>query len=173
MTELRPPVYAEGRALLLVGLRQHHPQATAAQSILEQWEAFEALKRMPGAIGTTTYGVVCGNNPAEQTFEYMCGLEVADFDAVPADLDRMQIQSQRYAVFTHRGKVAKLRNTWAEIWNEWLPASGYAAADAPDFELYDYRFDRQAGKGVIEIWFPVMPEYDQNITKTLPQLLNL
>ncbi len=173
MTELRPPAYAEGRPLLLAGLRQHHTQADATQSIPAQWEKFGQLDRIPGAIGITTYGVVCATNPAQHTFEYMCGIEVGNFDAVPADLGRMRINAQRYAVFTHKGRVAKLRHTWAEIWNEWLPASGYQAADVPDFELYDYRFDRATGKGVIEIWFPIVPEYDQNITKTLPQMLNI
>jgi AraC family transcriptional regulator len=173
MTELRPPVYAEGRSLLLAGIRQYHSQADATQTIPLQWEQFDQRGRIPGAIGITTYGVVCGNNPADQTFEYMCGIEVTDLAAIPADLGRMQINGQRYAVFTHNGHVSKLRDTWAAIWNEWLPASGYQTADVPDFELYDYRYDRQTKQGIIEIWFPLLPEYDQNITKTLPQILNL
>jgi AraC family transcriptional regulator len=163
--ELKPPVYAEGRAMLIAGLRSHHGQETATQSIPTQWDAFRELGAISGAIGTTTYGVVCGNDPKEQTFEYMAGIEVADFESLPEDLGRMQITPQRYAVFTHNGHGSKLRLTWAAIWNEWLPASGYEAANLPDFEVYDQRFNRSTGIGIIEIWFPIMPEYDQNITK--------
>jgi AraC family transcriptional regulator len=170
MTELRPPVYAEGRLLLLAGIRQHHAHADAVHSIPAQWAQFQQDGMIsPGAI---TYGAVCGNNPDRQTFEYMSAIEVPDFESVPADLGRMRIQAQRYAVFTHSGPVAKLRQTWAEIWNEWLPASGYQTADVPDFERYDERFDPVTGQGIVEIWFPIMPELGQIVTKTLPERVN-
>jgi ribosomal protein S18 acetylase RimI-like enzyme len=98
---------------------------------------------------------VCGSDQAARTFEYMCGVEVAAFDAIPRELGRMRVPAQRYAVFTHRGHVAALRATWDAIWREWLPRSGEHPANTPDFERYDARFDPQTGSGEIEIWFPV------------------
>jgi AraC family transcriptional regulator len=41
------------------------------------------------------------------------------------------------------------------IWNQWLPASGLRAADAPNFERYDEKFDPLTGNGGLEIWLPV------------------
>ena len=38
------------------------------------------------------------------------------------------------------------------IWNQWLPASGLKAADAPNFERYDEKFDSATGNGGSEIW---------------------
>jgi AraC family transcriptional regulator len=164
MTELKPPRITEGRPMLLAGIRQHHAFAAAVNTIPPQWEAFRQLGPIPGAIvaeptathGPMSYGVVCGNDVATQTFEYMCAIEVADFASLPADLGRIRILTQQYAVFTHTGHIAGIQTTWNSIWNEWLPASGYLPADVPDFEVYDDRFDPQTGLGLIEIWFPII-----------------
>jgi AraC family transcriptional regulator len=155
MTELNPPKITTGRPMLLAGIRQHHAFADAVNTIPPQWEAFRQLRSIPGAIGTTTYGVVCGNDVAAQTFEYMCAIEVTDFESLPADLGRVRILTQQYAVFTHTGHISGIQTTWNSIWNEWLPASGYLPADVPDFEIYDDRFDPKTGMGLVEIWFPI------------------
>ena len=141
--------------MLLAGLRRHHSFGGAATTIPAQWEAFRALGELAGQQGATTYGVVCGSTPATQTFEYMCGAEVAGFDALPPELGRMRVPAQRYAVFTHRGHVSAIRTVWDAIWQDWLPRSGERPADTPDFERYDERFDPRTGSGEIEIWFPV------------------
>ncbi len=157
MTELKPPRYITGPLMLLAGIRQHHAYADAQQSIPSQWQQFRQLAPIPGAAGTSTYGVICGNNLEQQTFEYMCAIEVPDFDAIPADLGRIRIHTQQYAVFTHEGHISSLQKTWNSIWNEWLPASGYQTANVPDFEVYDQRFDPQTGLGIIEIWCGITP----------------
>ena len=141
--------------MLLAGLRRHHTFDGAAATIPAQWSELAALLPLPGQQGATTYGVVCGSVPAERTFEYMCGVEVAAFDAVPRELGRMRVPGQRYAVFTHRGHVAGLRATWDAIWHDWLPRSGHQPANTPDFERYDERFDARTGRGEIEISFPI------------------
>jgi AraC family transcriptional regulator len=165
MTELNPPRFAEGRPMLLAGVRTHHPHSDPTPSIAAQWAAFRQLPPIPGTIDpNTTYGIVCGNNDAQQTFEYMCGTEVTDLETLPTDLGRMKLNAQRYAVFTHNGHISQLRITWIAIWNEWLPASGYLAADVPEFEVHDDRFDPETGRGIIEIWFPIVAEADQRLT---------
>ena len=155
LTPIDPTRYADGPAMLLAGLRRHHSFAGAAATIPAQWQAFQELGPIPGQRGATTYGVVCGSSQAAQTFEYMSGVEVETFDALPRELGRMRVPAQRYAVFTHRGHVSGLRATWAAIWGEWLPRSGQQPANTPDFERYDERFDPRTGAGEIEIWFPI------------------
>jgi AraC family transcriptional regulator len=151
MTELKAPRIAAGQPMLLAGIRQQHTFAAATETIPAQWEAFRQL----GAITSPTYGVICGNDVAAQTFDYMCAIVVTDFESLPADWGRVTIAAQLYAVFTHAGHISGLQETWNSIWNEWLPASGYGPADVPDFEVYDDRFDPKTGLGLIEIWFPI------------------
>ena len=152
---IEPSRYEEGHAMLLAGLRRHHAFDAAASTIPAQWETFRELGELPGQRGAVAYGVVCGSDPAARTFEYMCAVEVETFDALPRELGRMRVPAQRYAVFTHRGHVSTLRATWDAIWHRWLPQSGQHAANTPDFERYDARFDPRTGSGEVEIWFPI------------------
>src|SRR5438874_2261201 len=75
--------------------------------------------------------------------------------AIPSEFSRVRIPEQRYAVFTHRDHISSIRRTINTIWNQWLPASGLKAADAPNFERYDENFDPLTGNGGLEIWIPV------------------
>jgi AraC family transcriptional regulator len=157
VTSIEPARYAEGRAMLVAGLRRHHTFADAPRTIAAQWEAFHALGPVPGRRGAVAYGVMCGTQLAEQRFEYMAGVEVESFDALPADLGRMRVPVQHYAVFEHCGHVSTLWQTWGDIWQDWVPRSGRTPADTPDFELYGADFDPATGLGTMEIWFPLQP----------------
>jgi AraC family transcriptional regulator len=155
MTELNAPRIATGQPMRLAGIQQQHTFADATRTIPLQWEAFRQLGPIAGAIAPATYGVICGNDVAAQTFDYMCAIAVTDFESLPADWGHVAIAAQQYAVFCHEGDIAGLQATWNSIWNEWLPASGYGPADVPDFEVYDDQFDPKTGMGLVEIWFPI------------------
>ena len=150
-----PTRFADGAPMLLAGLRRHHAFATAGTTIPAQWEAFRSTAAIPWRPGATTFGVVCGSVPEAGTFEYMAGVEVATFEGLAADVGRMRVPAQRYAVFTHEGDASTLHATWTAIWDDWLPGCGLRPADTPDFERYDARVDPATGRGTIEIWFPV------------------
>lgn len=153
MKHLDPPRYVTGAPMLIAGIRRLHNFADVPITVSEQWRQFRAFGAIPGEKPGRAFGVTCAATP--QGFEYMSGVEVESFDAIPASLGRVRIGEQLYAVFTHSGSVVDLPATWQAIWNEWLPGSGYAPADVPDFELYDHRFDPATGTGDVEIWFPI------------------
>ena len=156
VSDLAPPRFETGRAMLLAGVRGQHAFDRAASTIPAQWQAFQALGPLPGQQGDVTYGVMCASDAAARVFEYMCAVEVESLAALAPEVGRMRVPAQRYAVFTHRGGVHALRAAWHAIWTEWLPRSGHRPADTPDFERYDpQRFDAHLGAGEIEIWFPV------------------
>ena len=58
-------------------------------------------------------------------------------------------------MFTHKGHISTIRNSFHTVWNKGLPESGHMAAEAPFFERYDARFNPQTGQGDVEIWVPV------------------
>jgi AraC family transcriptional regulator len=152
--ELAPPRFEQGRTLLIAGLGERYTFETN-QGIPRQWERFAPyLGHIPGQVGHTAYGVCC-NGDGAGNFEYLAGVEVASFDDLPSEFNRVRIAAHRYAVFTHREHVSRMRATFYTIWNQWLPTSGYTHADAPDFELYDERFDPRTGNGAVEIWLPI------------------
>ena len=109
---------------------------------------------IPARIGKVAYGVCC-NGDDSGNFDYIAGVEVADFSDLPREFARVRIPEQKYAVFTHAEHISTIRRTVNTIWNHWLPASGMKAADAPSFERYDEKFDPATGNGGLEIWMPV------------------
>ena len=152
--KLEPPRFEYGRPLLIAGLGERCSWETSA-AIPAQWQRFAPhLGHIPGQAGNTAYGVCCNGDDAGN-FDYIAGVEVADFSALPAEFSRVRIAAQRYAVFSHREHVSTIRRTIATIWGKWLPESGHEVADAPNFERYGEQFDPRTGMGGLEIWVPI------------------
>ena len=142
--------------MLLAGLRVHHAFAESPTTIPPQWAQFERLLPLPGQVGATTYGAMCGTDHAAQRFEYMTAVEVERFEELPPGIGKMRVPAAHYAVFSHRGHVSELRGVWEAIWSRWVPTCGYKPAPTPDFERYGEGFDPVTKTGDMEIWFPVV-----------------
>jgi AraC family transcriptional regulator len=158
MSSIEPQRYEDGRPMLFAGLRRKHTFASMSKGIPHQWEDFTKLGELPGQLGRTAYGAICGGDPKTQTMEYMCAVEVKSFDALPKDMGRMRVPAVRYAVFQHEGNVATIQSTWRQILSVWLPSSGMESAHTPDFEVYGEGFDGATGEGGVEIWLGVKPK---------------
>jgi AraC family transcriptional regulator len=153
-TALAAPRIQDGRALLIAGLGEHFIFENTA-GIPALWQRFdEHLGSVPGQVGEIAYGV-CYNTDDSGAFDYIAGVEVADFAALSKDFARLRVTEQRYAVFTHQEHVSTIRGTFTAIFNDWMPQSGHRMADAPAFERYDERFDSRTGMGGFEIWIPL------------------
>ncbi|MDA9467263.1 AraC family transcriptional regulator [Bradyrhizobium sp. CCBAU 53415] len=151
---LAPPRFETAKALLVAGPAERVSCDNGAM-IPGLWQRFhQEVADIPARVGNVAYGVCCNGDDAGN-FDYIAGVEVADFSDLPRRFARIRISEQRYAVFTHTEHVASIRRTVNTIWNQWLPASGLKAADAPNFERYDESFDPATGNGGFEIWLPV------------------
>ena len=151
---LQPPRFTTGKPLLIAGLGERYSCESVA-GIPGQWQRFHhSVDHIPGRIGKVAYGVCCNGDDAGN-FDYIAGVEVPDFSDLPREFASVRIPEQKYAVFTHRDHISTIRRTINTIWNQWLPASGMKAADAPNFERYDENFDPLTGNGGLEIWIPV------------------
>src|SRR6201994_208931 len=151
---IAPPRFETGKAMLVAGVGERFNHDNGA-GIPGLWQRFhQYVQSFPGRIGPVAYGVCCNGDDAGN-FDYIAGVEVADFSDLPREFSRVRIPEQRYAVFTHKDHISTIRRTVNTIWNHWLPASGLKAADAPSFERYDENFDPLTGNGGLEIWMPV------------------
>jgi len=140
----------------LVGIRRMQTYGGMRIGIPEQWAEFEQWLPLPGQQGQVSYGVMC--QETGDGFEYMTGVEVSDFLDAPAELGRMRMPSQHYAVFAHTGSIETVGETWRAVMEEWLPRAAWADAHTPPFERYDERFDSVTGQGELELWIPVVPK---------------
>ena len=151
---LQVPRFEISKPLLVAGLGGRYSSENGA-GIPGQWQRFhQCVADIPNRIGKLAYGVCC-NGDDSGNFDYIAGVEVSDFSGLPREFVRVRIPEQRYAVFTHRDHISTIRRTVNTIWNHWLPASGLKAADAPNFERYDEKFNPLTGDGGLEIWIPV------------------
>lgn len=126
-----------------------------AQEIPEQWRQFvPLLGKIPGQVGSTTYGVTWNVEP-DCSFEYLTGVEISDPKQIGDDLNSVRLASRRYAVLTHKGHVSQLPATFEKIWSKWVPDCGLDVAKAPCFERYTSKFDPSTGRGEVEIWIPL------------------
>jgi AraC family transcriptional regulator len=154
LDNLPAPRFITSEPLLIAGLGERYTCESGA-AIPGQWQRFhQSVANFPGRIGQVAYGVCCNGDDAGN-FDYIAGVEVPDFSDLPREFSRVRIPEQKYAVFTHSDHISTIRRTINTIWNQWLPASGLKAADAPNFERYDKNFDPLTGNGGLEIWIPV------------------
>jgi AraC family transcriptional regulator len=151
---IAPPRFETGKAMLVAGIgdRFNHDNGAGIPGL---WQRFhQYVQSFPGRIGPVAYGV-CTNGDDAGNFDYIAGVEVADFSDLPREFSRVRIPEQRYAVFSHTDHISTIRRTISSIWNHWLPSSGHKLADAPSFERYDDKFDPVSGNGGLEIWVPI------------------
>ncbi len=72
-------------------------------------------------------------------------------------LIKQVIKGGTYAKFIHKGSYEKLSNTYAQIFNAWLPESGFTLRDEPCFESYLNKDPRKTKPENLrtEIYIPV------------------
>ncbi|QIO32034.1 AraC family transcriptional regulator [Bradyrhizobium sp. 1(2017)] len=154
LDHLPPPRFEMAKAFLVAGPGERISCDNGAM-IPGLWQRFHReIADVPARVGNVAYGICCNGDDAGN-FDYIAGAEVTDFSDLPRRFSRIRIPEQHYAVFTHKDHIASIRRTVNTIWNQWLPASGFKAADAPNFERYDVTFDPATGNGGFEIWLPV------------------
>lgn len=126
----------------------------------ETFSKFEALIGV--APGPQTRGHVLGisrveADPGNRAFSFMVAVAVPDVIDT-GDLETYSVPACRWAVFEAHGPVPQALVA-AEMYAfvEWLPASGYAHALAPELEVYPPSPDDQP---YCEFWLPVVERYE-------------
>lgn len=142
------PKIVEIPDLLVSGLRGE--TTLRDNKLAELWWHFNAIAHTvpspaPGArgigvcesctSGNTLYGM-SDNIP----FTEVAGIEVTSLDGLPAPFVGKQVKGGRYAVFTHRGSIARLSQTFEYIWGTWFLVTREELDAREDFELYDQRY---------------------------------
>lgn len=90
-----------------------------------------------------------------QDWYYFPSVQVSSLADTPGLFFAKTFPACRYAVFAAVGGVPKLGEVFQFIYNEWLPASGYAMAYPWDFEVYGEQFKGDEPESVVEIYIPV------------------
>ena len=121
------------------------PDANNLAVIPPLYGKFNARRRsLPAPIDGYTYGAC--RCPADATrrhpdeLEYLVSVNVAPGTRAPVGTALWKIPAGTYALFTHRGPIAKLGETINYVFGTWLPRSKFVHADGPNFDRSDERF---------------------------------
>ncbi|MDD3050193.1 MAG: AraC family transcriptional regulator [Candidatus Cloacimonetes bacterium] len=157
--DIMTPQIIEIKDIKVVGIKD---KSTINQNTIPQlWDRFNHAyctiknkSKDARCLGICFYtGMTDFNNDTE--FEYLASVEVDNFDEIPEKMMKYVVKGGKYAVFTHVGTLANLKNTYSFIYNEWLPSSGYDFAKSDDFELYDHRFKFGQEDSEFDIYIPI------------------
>jgi AraC family transcriptional regulator len=138
--------------LLLSGISSAYRAGDTA-GIPAQWQCLFD-RQVPPLPAGPAYGVfVAGDD--DGCVEYLAGHRIARLaDAAPGH-QTLRLAQRRYAVARHAAHIGSIPLTWRAMLDEWLPAEGLRAIDAPDFERYDASFDTTTGEGGVDICVPI------------------
>lgn len=123
----------------------------------QMWTKF--IPRIPGIPFKTGpqmswYGV-CFDANENGEFAYVSGVAVSRADQIPEGMVAKTVPAGRYAVFTHRGKLDTLRDTYQQIYGTWVPRAGLSVRGGFDFEYYDERFKDGCDDSEVDIYIPI------------------
>ena len=127
-----------------------------AEGLFEVFKQISGLEPGPQTRGVTL-GVSCvEQDPSKRDFYYLIGIE-SPRDCADLGLESHQIPASQWAVFECRGKVPdSIVQAEMYAFTEWLPASGYVHANAPEMEVYPPESDGSSEDNYCEFWLPIL-----------------
>lgn len=96
-----------------------------------------------------------GNEPSQEHFHYIACREVSSIETIPESLSSKTLPASKYAVYTHKGLLSTLADTYNKIYCEWLKEDGLEPNYDFNFELYDERFDDNSENSEMDIYVPI------------------
>jgi len=94
--------------------------------------------------------------PVDGKYWMMMSMLVDDATAIPDGLESETIKAQKYAVFTHKGKIDFIGQTFVKIYKEWLPNSDFELSGDYNIQWYDERFkEGQSDDSEVDILIPI------------------
>jgi AraC family transcriptional regulator len=138
-----PPLRLLGLSARFIGPMS--PDANNLAVIPPLYGQFHALRpSLPAARDQFIYGACrcpeekTRRHPDEQ--EYLVAINVAPRTTAPRGTEVWPIPASTYALFTHRGPVAKIDETINYAFGTWLPRSKFIHTGGPNFDRSDERF---------------------------------
>jgi AraC family transcriptional regulator len=139
----------------VVGLQCQTEMGKTMEDLPKLWDEYmrrigEIKDRVQEKVG---YGISIASDSSSKKFTYLAGTEVSDDNNIPEGMTSITIKSGNYIVFTHKGPVSKIGETYDYIWKEWLPKSDKKIEiKAPCIERYGENF-KDDENSIMEILF--------------------
>ncbi len=154
--QVMEPRFVTKPAFMLVGMK--YVGKNQNNEIAAMWGRFNPfIDKLASHPIQATYGW-CGMlqfPPEEGAFEYLAAVETDHGENLPDWAVVRMLPELTYAVFPHVGPLETLRNTYQEIYQSWLPQSGYEPSVPFDMEVYTGEFKNFEPDSLMYIYLPV------------------
>ncbi len=128
------------------------------------WQRFmPQVKSIENKVGGEKYSIQIYDNLFSYSdfhpklkFTYWAATEVQNFEAVPSEMETLELPGGKYAVFIHKGAMADFQKTLNFIHLKWLPDSEFGLDHRPHFEVLDDKYlGPQNPESQEEVWVPI------------------
>jgi len=137
------PKIVELKEMSFIGLEYYGENKN--KEISEMWGRFmQVSNTVPNSIVNGKWYWVCFSEEGDvHPIRYIAGLEVTSLATIPQGMKGKAISPGKYIVFTHKGLLDNLKETYDNIYGKWIPEANLKPVEGLeglDFELYDNRF---------------------------------
>jgi len=156
---MQPEIVIRGAELAIGMGASFKPKSTS--EIAQLWGRFVSrMHEIKNAKAGYTLGICSMEHPSVQKgdgdcFVYIAAVPVHKVEDIPEGMVLCELKPSQYARFTHKGQIMDIAHTVDYIWGTWATQSNRKLKKAPDFELYDERFDPRTGAGEVDIYVPI------------------
>jgi AraC family transcriptional regulator len=145
----------ESKTLKIVGIGVNTSVQNAPKDCMPIWMEFtKRLGEVKNLVNPQVmYGVAFTISQQDCTFRYTAGIEVSEFGEIKEGLEQIEVPASNYLIFTHKGKLNTLGQTYNEITEEIKKLE----KEQKEFwiEYYDERYKNDSDDSEFDIWIAV------------------
>jgi AraC family transcriptional regulator len=82
---------------------------------------------------------------------------VSTIEQIPIEMVSHTIKGGHYVTFTQMGSGVSLSDNFKDIYENWLPTSGYTVDDRTHFQVMGEKYKRNDPLSEEEVWIPIVP----------------
>jgi AraC family transcriptional regulator len=128
----------------------------------ELWKQFMSRKKeIKNIIGIELYSIEIYPptffeqfHPAN-IFKKWAAVEVSNFNDIPQDMEKLISPEGLYAVFLYKGSASDAPKIIQNIFQNWLPGSGYSLDYKPHFAVMGEKYKNNDPDSEEEFWIPI------------------
>jgi len=155
---LRGPIIVDKEAFKIIGIEDIGKRES--RNTGEMWTKFQAsAPKILNRIASHGLGISIVTKELFEKGEdrHIVANEVSKVDNVPDGMIAEKIPAQKYAIFTHIGKLNNIAETFQYIYEDWLVNnSRYERVPfAFEFEWYDQRFNLNSDDSELDLYIPI------------------
>ena len=145
----------DSKAIKIVGMGGDTSIANAPKDCMLTWmnfmQKFGEVEKVTNP--NIMYGVCFTKSKQDCTFHYIAGVEVSEFGEAKDGFEQIDLPATTYLVFTHKGKLDTLGQTYDAIMKETFNSG----KKQKEFwiEYYDERYDKESNDSEFDIWIAI------------------